>query len=253
MNPRTQMARFGLMALLVVVAQVALASGHALATQSRVFEWTFESQKVYPDPFNDVDVDVIFAKGGDSWRVPPFWRGASKWTVRFAAPTPGEYSYHLESTDTSNPDLNRHEGRVTITSYQGSNPLLKRGPLRVSANKRYFEQADGTPFYWLGDTWWSGMSTRLSWEGFQKLTADRKAKGFTVVQIVAGLVPGEEQSPSDPGYCNEGGCVWNPGFKQINPKFFDFADRRVQHLVDSEIAPAIVGAWSEKVGELGVA
>jgi hypothetical protein len=97
------------------------------------------------------------------------------------------------------------------------------------------------------------MSTRLSWEGFQKLTADRKAKGFTVVQIVAGLVPGEEQSPSDPGYCNEGGCVWNPGFKQINPKFFDFADRRVQHLVDSEIAPAIVGAWSEKVGELGVA
>jgi Protein of unknown function (DUF4038)/Domain of unknown function (DUF5060) len=253
MNPKTQIARLGLMGLLLAVAQIALASGHAPTTQSRVFEWTFESQKVYPDPFNDVDVDVIFAKGGDSWKVPTFWRGGSKWTVRFAAPAPGEYSYHLESTDTGNPDLNGHEGRVTITSYQGPNLLLKRGMLRVSANKRYFEQADGTPFYWLGDTWWSGMSTRLSWEGFQKLTADRKAKGFTVVQIVAGLVPGEEQSPSDPGYCNEGGCVWNPGFKQINPKFFDFADRRVQHLVDSEIAPAIVGAWSEKVGELGVA
>ena len=60
--------------------------------------------------------------------------------------------------------------------------------LRASANKRYFEHADGTPFYWLGDTWWSGLSDRLSWEGFQKLTADRKEKGFTVVQIVAGLV-----------------------------------------------------------------
>ena len=125
--------------------------------------------------------------------------------------------------------------------------------LRVNANKRYFEHADGTPFYWLGDTWWSGMSTRLSWEGFQKLTADRKAKGFTVVQIVAGLVPGEEQAPSDPGYCNEGGCVWDQGFKQINPKFFDYADRRVQYLVDAGIVPAIVGAWSEKIGEMGVA
>jgi hypothetical protein len=253
MNPKTQKLRFVLIGLLLALSQIALASEHAPTTQSRVFEWTFESQKVYPDPFNDVDVDVIFAKGSDSWRVPTFWRGGSKWTVRFAAPTPGEYTYRLESTDASNPDLNGHEGRVTITAYQGPNLLLKRGMLRVSANKRYFEQADGTPFYWLGDTWWSGMSTRLSWEGFQKLTADRKAKGFTVVQIVAGLVPGEEQSPSDPGYCNEGGCVWNPGFKQINPKFFDFADQRVQHLVDSEIAPAIVGAWSEKVGELGVA
>ena len=238
--------------LLTVLMELA-AAAQPPASQNRVFEWTFESQKVYADPFNDVDVDVVFTKAGESWRVPTFWRGGSKWTVRFAPPTSGEYTYHLESTDQSNPGLNGHEGRVTITAYTGTNALLRHGMLRVSANKRYFEHADGTPFYWLGDTWWSGMSTRLSWEGFQKLTADRKAKGFTVVQIVAGLVPGEEQAPSDPGYCNEGGCVWDPEFKQINPKFFDYADRRVQHLVDSEIVPAIVGAWSEKLEEMGVA
>ena len=243
----------GLVLLLVVLVEVAALSAQPPSSQNRVFEWTFGSRKTYADPFNDVDVDVIFSKDGESWRVPTFWRGGSKWTVRFAPPTPGEYTYHLESTDTSNSDLNGHEGRVSITAYTGTNFLLRHGMLRVSANKRYFEHADGTPFYWLGDTWWSGMSTRLSWEGFQKLTADRKAKGFTVVQIVAGLVPPEEQAPSDPGYCNEGGCVWDPEFKQINPKFFDYADRRVQHLVDSEIVPAIVGAWSDILRQMGIA
>ena len=244
----------GLIVGFVILVGMAAGSAPALASQNRMFEWTFESQKSYADPFNDVDVDVVFSKGGESWRVPTFWRGGSKWTVRFAPPVPGEYSYHLESTDPGNPDLNGHEGRVTITAYTGPNALLRHGMLRVSANKRYFEHADGTPFYWLGDTWWTGMSDRLSWEGFQKLTADRKAKGFTVVQIVAGLIPSDEEvAPIDPGFCNEGGCVWDPQFKRINPKFFDYADRRVQHLVDSEIAPAIVGAWSQALKQMGVA
>ena len=183
---------------------------------------------------------------------PAFWRGGSKWTVRFAPPAPGEYTYHLESTDAQNPDLNAHEGRVNITAYAGNNPLLRHGMLRASANKRYFEHADGTPFYWLGDTWWSGLSDRLSWEGFQKLTADRKEKGFTVVQIVAGLVA-EEKPPLDPGSFNEGGAVWDPEFKEINPKYFDYADRRIQALVDAGIAPAIVGAWNEVLGRMGMA
>lgn len=229
-----------------------VATEPASGTYQRMVEWTVESQKTYSDPFNDVDVDVIFEHGGHSWRVPTFWRGGNRWTVRFAPPQPGEYTYRLESTDRANPDLNGHAGHVTVTAYAGDNELFKHGMLRVSNNKRYFEYTDGTPFYWLGDTWWSGLSTRLSWKGFQTLTADREKKGFTVVQIVAGLVPTEEQAPSDPGYCNEGGCVWDPEFTQINPKFFDFADRRIQYLLDHGIVPAIVGAWSEKIGQMGV-
>jgi hypothetical protein len=221
-----------------------------------MFEGTFESRKVYADPFNDVDVDVIFTKDKDqeSWRVPTFWRGGTKWTVRFAPPTPGEYTYHLESTDKTNPDLNGQEGHATIRPYSGSNPLLQHGMPRVSQNKRYFEQADGTPFYWLGDTWWTGLSDRIPWEGFQKLTVDRKAKGFTVVQIVAGMIPNnEEEAPIDAGYRNEGGAVYDLEFKQVNPKYFDYADRRIQNLVDAGIAPAIVGAWRQALAQMGIA
>lgn len=242
------------LAFLAILTLAAFPFCKAHGEESGIFEQTFESQKSYADPFNEVDVDVVFSKDGDAWRVPTFWRGGSKWTVRFAPPTPGEYTYHLESTDKTNPDLNGHEARVNIAAYEGPSALRRHGMLRVSGDKRYFEQADGTPFYWLGDTWWTGLSDRLSWDGFQQLTANRKAKGFTVVQIVAGLVPSnEEQAPIDPGFHNEGGAVWDPEFKRINPGYFDAADRRIQLLVDSGIAPAIVGAWHQALGQMGVA
>src|SRR5580704_5858103 len=161
-----------------MMACVAAGQARRPDIQDGVFEQTFTSQKSYADPFNEVDVDVIFAKDGEAWRVPTFWRGGNQWTVRFAPPTSGEYTYHLESTDKTNPALNGHEARVSLTARQ-------HGMLRVAANKRYFEHTDGTPFYWLGDTWWTGLSDRLPWEGFQTLSADRKQKGFTVVQICA--------------------------------------------------------------------
>ena len=43
---------------------------------------------------------------------------------------------------------------------------------------------------------------------------------------------------STQGSRNEGGPVWDPEFKRINPEYFDYADRRVRHLVDSGIVPA---------------
>jgi hypothetical protein len=240
--------------LIAVLVALFFWNAHRPTNQNGVFEQSFTSQKSYGDPFNEVDVDVIFTRGAESWRVPAFWRGGSKWTVRFAPPASGEYTYRLESTDRTNPELNGHQAQVKLTAYEGTNALLRHGMLRVSADKRHFEQADGTPFYWLGDTWWTGLSDRLSWETFQKLTANRKAKGFSVVQIVAGLVPSnEEQAPVDPGFRNEGGAVWDPEFKQINPAYFDYADRRIQLLVDAGITPAIVGAWHQALGQMGIA
>jgi hypothetical protein len=60
----------------------------------------------------------------------------------------------------------------------------------------------------------------LSREGLQTLVADQKATEFTVVQIVAGLVA-DEQGPIVSGHHNEGGAVWDPEFKQINPQLGD--------------------------------
>jgi hypothetical protein len=125
--------------------------------------------------------------------------------------------------------------------------------IRVSANKRHFEHADGTPFFWLEDTWWMGLSERISWEGFKRLATDRQAKGFTVIQIVAGLVPGEDVVPDGPGARNEGGQVWDNTFREINPQYFDYADRRIFGLLDAGLAPALVGGWDESLAKIGVA
>jgi hypothetical protein len=56
--------------------------------------------------------------------------------------------------------------------------------LRVSDNGRFLVQADGTPFFWLGDTAWE-LFHRLNRDEADRYLADRAAKGFTVIQAVA--------------------------------------------------------------------
>jgi hypothetical protein len=66
-------------------------------------------------------------------------------------------------------------------------------------------------------------------------------KGFTVVQIVAGLYP--DMEPFDVRGKNEAGFPWDPAYSRINPAYFDMADLRIAHLVQSGIVPCIVGSW----------
>ncbi len=56
--------------------------------------------------------------------------------------------------------------------------------LRVSDNKRFLVRADGTPFFYLGDTAWE-LFHRLNREEADRYLTDRAKKGFTVIQAVA--------------------------------------------------------------------
>ncbi len=82
----------------------------------------------------------------------------------------------------------------------------------------------------------------MTWEGFQELAADRKAKGFSVVQIVCGPYPDEDAF--EEMWANEGGLPYHTrDYEEINVRYWDYADRRLAHLVDVALVPAIVGAW----------
>ena len=195
----------------------------------------------------DVEVNVVFECKGELWLVPAFWAGDNKWSVRFAPPVMGDFKYYVESSDKSNPDFKGKPQSFKVLPYKGENALLKHGFLQISENKRFFEHADGTPFLWLGDTWWKCLCKRLTWEGFQELTANRKEKGFNVVQIVCGPYPDENMM--EPGWENEGGKPYDTiDFSIVNPKYFNFADRRIKHLVDAGIVPVIVGGWGRPQG-----
>ena len=128
---------------------------------------------------------------------------------------------------------------VTVEKYHGDNPFYRHGPLRVAADHRHFEHADGTPFFWLADTWWMGLTSRLHWpQEFQELAADRKAKGFDVIQIVAGIYP--DMPAFDPRGANEAGFPWEKDYKTIRPEYFDKADQRLIYLADQGFSPCIV-------------
>jgi hypothetical protein len=214
-------------------------------------EWSFTSARVYADPFNDVDLDVIFTDGsGAQQRVPAFWAGGDMWRVRFATPNLGGCTYRTVCSNASDSGLSGQQGSFEVVDYTGSNPLYKHGAVRVAADHRHFEHADGTPFLWLADTEWMGLVKRLDWpDGFQLLVADRVRKGFNVVQIVAGLYP--DMPEYDERGANEAGFPWEPGFARINPAYFDMADRRIEHLVESGLAPCIVGCWGYFLAFMG--
>ena len=222
------------------------------ATQYEVSEWDYVSGKVYRDPFNEIELDVI-VKGsrGRSWRVPAYWAGGNEWRVRFAAPEPGTYRVRSVCTDSTNPELHDQDSILESSLGLSGNGLLTHGPLRAAPSGRTLEHTDGTPFFWLGDTWWMGLCKRWSWpDDFKRITADRVAKGFTVIQIVAGLYP--DMPGFDERAANEAGFPWESGYERINPAYFDMADRRIQWLVRSGLVPCIVGAWGYYILDVGV-
>lgn len=224
-----------------------------VATAGMATEWSYVTGKQYSDPFNQVDVDaVITLPSGGEERVPGFWSGDSTWRVRYAPPAPGLYKIRSACSDTTNHDLHGQTMTLDAHPYAGDNPHYKHGILKVGDSARHFQHADGTPFFWLGDTWWMGLCKRLSWpDGFETLTADRVHKGFTMVQIVAGLYP--DMEPFDERGANEAGYPWERDFSRVNPAYFDMADVRIQHLADHGLAACVVGFWGYFIPRMGMA
>lgn len=235
------------------VVSNAAAKEVALATQANVMvETTLVAGHTYADPFNQVTLDVVFSDPqGTALRVPAFWAGGNVWKVRYASPVPGTHRFRSECSETQDAGLHGITGTVEIQPYTGSNALYVHGPLRVAPNRRYLEHLDHTPFFWLADTWWMGLCHRLQWpEEFRTLAADRKEKGFNVIQIVAGLYP--DMFPFDSRGANEAGYPWETNYARIRPEYFDAADQRLGYLVEQGMTPCIVGAWGYFMPWMGV-
>ena len=222
------------------------------ARQHRVVEIEWTSANSYADPYNEVELDVACTRpDGTTFKSPAFWAGGDRWVIRFAGDQPGEYQLESSSNQTGDTGLHARRAAVSVTAAEGDNPLYLHGRVKPSANKRYLEHADGTPFLWLGDTWWMGLTTRLDWpKGFKELAQDRVKKGFSVIQIIAGPYP--DMDAWDERGRNEAGFPFEEGFARINPSYYDYADRKIAHLVDCGLMPCIVGMWGYYLPQLGV-
>ncbi len=107
----------------------------------------------------DIDVNVTFSTGQLTMVMPAFWDGGNTWRVRFSPTKPGSWEYISSCSDRADAGLHGVKGKFDASTYSGTNPLFQHGVLVPSTNNRYLQHADGTPFYWLGDTHWSGFSS----------------------------------------------------------------------------------------------
>jgi hypothetical protein len=124
-------------------------------------------------------------------------------------------------------------------------PIYQHGFIKPSANNRYLTYADGTPFYWLGDTHWSGFSiaerfnesndARFS-SMFKGMIDRRVEQGYTVWKVETFANNYGEGEPH-----NEGGPAWNNTkfFIDLNPGFWQNIDQRIGYLASKGIVVSI--------------
>lgn len=190
------------------------------------WEGAFESANDYDNPMQDVDVRAtLISPSGVEHQARGFWDGGRTWRVRFSPGETGEWRYQLASSNAADAGLSGVSGTFSVTEYSGDNPLYRHGQIEVAPSGRYLQHADGTPFFFLGDTCWNGphLSQPDEWDAY---LTDRAGKHFSAVIFTAPHFRGLE--------ANADGRTAFTGRERIaiDPLFFQRLDRSIDALND---------------------
>ena len=203
-----------------------------------VFETAFESDRDYGNPFRDASLNVKFkSPSGKESTVEAFWDGGRTWRARFSPDRVGQWSWRTKCSDAANTGLNGQRGGFTCTAYKGSNPVYRRGVVKLSSDRRYFVCADGKPFFWLADTAWNGVLRARPADWDKYLTA-RREQGFTAIQFICTQWRGLAKDAKGETAYTEG-----DGFR-INPSFFQRMDGKVAAINEHGLVASPVMLWA---------
>ncbi|MGH7312082.1 MAG: DUF4038 domain-containing protein [Candidatus Rokuibacteriota bacterium] len=198
------------------------------ATQYKRWEASLTSPKTYANPFSDVTLRVQYTgPAGQMLQGFGFWDGGNVFKLRMSFPEAGTWHYTTSSSDTADSGLHNVAGVVQVQARASTetNPLYQHGPLRISADKRNLEHADGTPFLWVGDTLW-GATVWLTEAGFNDAIADRRAKHVAVLQTNFARKAEVDTNGETPW----SGDRWNVNFMQKVDRMFDGANDQGMYL-----------------------
>ena len=206
----------------------------------RVFETALESERDYEHPFLDATVTFTFtAPSGKRHTRDAFWDGGRTWRVRFSPDDAGKWAWQSQCSDTANAGLHSQGGTFRCVPYRGDNPLYLHGPLRLSEDRFSFVHHDGTPFFWLGDTGWSGVleAAPEDWEHYLRT---RRTQGFSLIQVCA--------THWRRSYVDEAGETFYTaeGGLRIQPGFFQRVDDRFAAINRQGMMIASVILWEAK-------
>ena len=182
-------------------------------------ELVIVSDFTYEDPYNDVELNLTLTDGNVTYTVPGFWDGGRIWRVRFVCPTEGTWRYTTSANVEGDHGLHGVTNTFECTKYSGDLDIYKHGFVTTSYDKKYFTYADGTPFFYLGDTHWGLGRETLD---MVKTVAEKRAEqGYTVYQ----------SEPLDAKYnlTNGLGATDIPGFKDLDEKFKTIAENGLVH------------------------
>lgn len=232
-----------------------------MATQT-VEQWNrlelvLRSSRAYEHPDTDVAIRAEFTgPDGETIALLGFWDGGDVWKVRFAPTAVGSWIYRVTATDASNEGLHGVEGRIEAVPYEGDLEIYRHGFVRVTADRRAFEYADGTPFFWLGNTHWQAPNYErldvsnnpyLPGESQFRITADHdRARGFTVYQTYP-----------DAALNDGGGNIsvvdwWSEKYTHLNPAAFrEQFDVMMDYLADHGTVIALGMGVHTESGSIG--
>lgn len=229
--------------LLILAAHAALPLHAASVAQYSRFEQAFESAVNYGNAAQEASLTATFtAPDGRKLKVPGFWDGGAAWKIRFVPTQSGQWSFETTSSDASNKGLHQQKGSFTVTAATGSSRFAAHGPIRVAHDGRFFEHADGTPYFWLADTAWNGplLSTDADWSFYVR---ERAAQKFTAAQFVA-----TQFRAAPNGDLNKLTAYTGKEKITLNPAFFQRLDQRVEALNEAGLLAVPVLLWAIGAG-----
>jgi hypothetical protein len=194
------------------------------------FEHSFKSSQTYANPLQEASLRVLFTSPlGETNEVDGFWDGGKTWRVRFSPAQPGRWKFRTTCSDAANSGLHNQSGEFLCSAAIGLTRFERHGPVRVALDRRHFEHADSTPFFWLADTIWNGArgAELRDWEFYAGIRASQR---FSVAQWA--VAPGEDPM-------GQSAYTGFPERIAINPDFFKRLDDRLEVLTQAGILNAI--------------
>jgi len=243
------------------------AAAHAAETW-RMTELSFESGRDYgAGGGDDVRLYCVFSNRTDGAvvRRPGFWDGGRTFRVRFAPVSAGEWIWKTSCDgDTS---LAGRSGSIECVRYSGPLEIYRHGFVKAVPGRKHFTYADGTPFFYLGDTHWGLYLEEIDEPGphagatgaashFKYIADRRAAQGFTVYQTEPigakfDVTDGKVDASDIPGFQLADRYyqyIADKGFVHANAEFFFAAQMNAKLAVDPVAIDRLARYWVARFG-----
>jgi len=234
----------------IAVAATAHAAAQTEVPKYGVYEIILTTTNTYTNPYTDVSLSATFQGTTKTITIEGFWDGGNTWKIRVAPTQVGTWT--LAAVISNDLQLNNQQEGTTFTCRLptspeiSSNELLRHGFIQVNPNfPRSFMYADGTPFFFMGDTAWprAFLNGNIFDTGeFQQMVDGRAAQGFNV--FTNAYIAALNAAVVGNGGNETGTSSWTGDRPVIS--FYQALDQRLVYMNSKGIRPMIVFGAPDK-------